>query len=423
RIRGRPETGQRRRSRARRHPQHAPQRLLSPRVPQLRGDRAEAPRHLPSRPEPRGQAGGTRRPHRRLHARDPRRDGLHLRPAGGAAAGHLRVPAEDRLRARRSGGGVLRLARAPLADGARVMRRALLLAAASALALSACAYFNALYNARRHFADAERAAARGDHGTAYANYGTAIEKAARSLRRDPEGRWADDALYLIGLAHFARGDYLEAAAALERLVRETDDADILTGAYAYLGAAAVRLGAPAAALPRLDSAVARAGNRRDVAALARPGRARARFAVADEAAAWADVEAAAAIGGAMGREARLEWAARAVQLDQPDRAAAAFAALFRDKDAHVAADSVEALAVRAGQRWGGARTGALLDAVTGSAWPPAARDALRLRRAELLAAAGDSAEALREARTLADRAAGATADRARVVLARWALAA
>src|SRR5690606_6446589 len=208
-----------------------------------------------------------------------------------------------------------------------------------------------------------------------------------------------------------------------RLVRETDDADILTGAYAYLGAAAVRLGEPAAALARLDSAVARAGNSGDVAAFARLWRARARFAVADEAAAWADVEAAAAIGGAMGREARLEWAARAVQLDQPDRAAAAFAALFRDKDAHVAADSVEALAVRAGPRWGGARTGAALDAVTGSAWPPAARDALRLRRAELLAAAGDSAEALREARTLADRAAGATADRARVVLARWALAA
>src|SRR5690606_32413881 len=41
---------------------------------------------------------------------------------------------------------------------------------------------------------------------------------------------------------------------------------------------------------------------------------------------------------------------------------------------------------------------------------------------ELLAAAGDSAEALREARAIAGRAAGTTADRARVVLARWALA-
>lgn len=302
------------------------------------------------------------------------------------------------------------------------MRRALLLCGALAVAVSACAYFNALYNARRHYADAERAAARGDLGTAHANYGTAIEKAAKSLRRDPDGRWADDALYLIGRAHFARGDYRQATAALERLVRETDDADILTGAYAYLGAAAVRLGEPAAALPRLDSAVTRAGNDGDLAAFAYLWRARARFALADEAGAWPDVEAAAAIGGGMGRDARLEWATRAVQLDQPDRAAAAFAALFGDKDAHLAADSVEALAARAGQRWGGGQTAALLDGVNRSAWPPAARDALRLRRAELLAAAGDSAEAVREARAIADRAAGATADRARVALARWALA-
>ena len=301
------------------------------------------------------------------------------------------------------------------------MRRVVFLSAA--LALSACAYFNALYNAKRYFADAERAAVRGDVGMAHLYYGTAIEKAARSLRRDPDGRWADDALYLIGRAHFARGDYREAAAALERLVRETDDADIRTGAYAYLGAVAVRLGEPSAAVARLDSAVARAGKGSELAAFARLWRARARFALGDEEAAWSDIEAAAAINGGMGREARLEWATRAVQLDQPDRAAAAFAALFRDKDAHVVADSVAALAARAGRRWGGAQTAALLDAVTGSAWPPAARDALRLRRAELLAATGDSAEALREARAVAGRAAGATADRARVVMARWALAA
>jgi len=301
------------------------------------------------------------------------------------------------------------------------MRRAIFLSAV--LALSACAYFNALYNAKRHFADAERAAVRGDLGLAYSNYGTAIEKAARSLRRDPDGRWADDALYLIGRAHFARGDYREAAAALERLLRETDDAGIRTGAFAYLGAVAVRLGEPAAAVTRLDSAVARADKGSELAAFARLWRARARFALAEEEAAWPDIEAAASIDGAMGREARLEWATRAVQLDQPDRATAAFAALFRDKDAHVAADSVAALAARAGQRWGGAQTAALLDGVTSSAWPSAARDALRLRRAELLAAAGDSAEALREARAIAGRAAGSTADRARVVMARWALAA
>lgn len=302
------------------------------------------------------------------------------------------------------------------------MRRAVPLAVVGALGLSACAYFNALYNAKRLFAEAEAAAAKGQASVADASYSQAIEKAAKSLRKDPDGRWADDALYLIGRAHFARGDAAAARVALERLLRETSDRQIATGARAYLGAAIVRLGQPGAAVAHLDSAIAQAGRESDLAAFARLWRARARFALGDEEQAWQDLELAARPRGAMGREARLEWASRGVQLDQPDRAAAAFAALFADRDAHRYADSVHALAARASERWGAQRSRALLDAVDESAWPATARDALRLRRAELLAAAGDTAAAVSEARAVADRAAGSTADRARVLLAHWALA-
>jgi hypothetical protein len=302
------------------------------------------------------------------------------------------------------------------------MRRAVAIAVAAALGLSACAYFNALYNAKRLFAEAETAAARGQTGAADASYTRAIEKAAKSLRKDPDGRWADDALYLIGRAHFARGDAAAARAALERLLRETSDREIATGARAYLGAAIVRLGQPGEALIHLDSAIDQAGRGSDLAAFARLWRARARFALGDEEAAWEDIELAARHKSVMGREARLEWAAKAVQLDQPERAVAAFAALFADRDAHRYADSVHALAARARARWGAERSRALLDAVDESSWPAAARDALRLRRAELLAAAGDTAAAVPLARSVAERAAGSTADRARVLLARWALA-
>jgi hypothetical protein len=302
------------------------------------------------------------------------------------------------------------------------MRRAVPIAVAAALGLSACAYFNALYNAKRHFAEAENAVERGDRGTAEINYTRAIEKAAKSLRRDPDGRWADDALYLIGRAHFARGDAPAARAALERLLRETSDREIVTGAHAYLGAAIVRLGQPGEALAHLDSAIARAGRGSNLAAFARLWRARARFALGDEEGAWEDLELAARHEGSMGREARLEWAARAVQLDQPERATAAFAALFEDREAGRLADSVHALATRARARWGAAKSSALLEGVDKSAWPATAREALRLRRAEMLAAAGDTAAATELARAIADRGAGGTADRARVLLARWALA-
>src|SRR5690606_8159917 len=137
------------------------------------------------------QAGRLSGPGRRVHAGRARRGGFHLRRPRGAPAGFVRLPAEDRLRARPRRGRVLRCPRAPLAHGAGAMRRAVPLAVVGALGLSACAYFNALYNAKRLFAEAEAAAAKGQASVADASYSQAIEKAAKSLRKDPDGRWAD----------------------------------------------------------------------------------------------------------------------------------------------------------------------------------------------------------------------------------------
>src|SRR5690606_1386403 len=139
----------------------------------------------------------------------------------------------------------------------------------------------------------------------------------------------------------------------------TTDREIATGARAYLGAAAVRLNEPRAALVRLDTAVVGAREGSDLAAFAYLWRARARFEAAD-AGAWQDREVAAAIDGAMGREARLEWATRAVLPEDPGRAPAACAGLCGDRATHPAADSRLALAARAAARWGADRTGALV---------------------------------------------------------------
>ena len=294
----------------------------------------------------------------------------------------------------------------------------------AALALPACAYFNALYNARRAFADAERAAARGDLGTAHSAYATSIEKAAKSLRRDPDGRWADDALYLIGRAHFARGDDPKAAAALQRLLASTRDPDLRAGAHAYLGAASLRLARTPEATAHLDSALLHLENDDGaLAAFARLWRARARFALGQTAPAWDDLDRAARHRGPVGREARLEAAARAIlEADDPDRAAAAIAALLRDEDAHRTADSLRTLTLHAARRWGPATARRLLEPAARSAWPRASRDGLLLHRARLAALAGDTATANAEAQTIAARATGTAADEARLLLARWQLA-
>src|SRR5690606_21868089 len=142
------------------------------------------------------------------------------------------------------------------------------------LVVSACAYFNSLYNAKRHFAEAERAAAQGNPGAAYASYGLALEKAAKSLRQSPQGRWADDALFLIARSHFGRSDYPAARAALQRLVAETGDKRIRMGAHAYLGATEYRLANYHAAILHLDAAVEGGGGSGDMLAFAHRVRAR-----------------------------------------------------------------------------------------------------------------------------------------------------
>lgn len=292
----------------------------------------------------------------------------------------------------------------------------------TALSHPACTYFNTLYNAERLFAEAERAASQGDRTRARSIYQAAIEKAAKGLRKDPDGRWADDALYLIARAHYGRDDFTAAQAALGRLLATTTSREIRVGALTLLGATMLRLGEGPRALVYLDSALHRVDSGSEQAALARLWRGRVRFVVGDETEAWADIEAATARKGPIAREARLELATQAVLRGDRERARAAFAALFRDRDAHLWADSLRTLAERAHARWGAQAARALLEPAASAAWPAEPKEGLSLFRAELAARAGDTAQAMAEARAVAHRAAAATADRARVLLARWRLA-
>lgn len=304
------------------------------------------------------------------------------------------------------------------------MKRALAAVILAAGGWSACAYFNALYNAERRFADARRAEARGDARTAKQMYETAIHKAAKALRQDPDGRWADDALYLIGRAHFSLGDDRAAAAALGRTLETADEPSTRAGAHAYLGAAHVQLAAYPDGLRHLDAALDGDEARPEVRAFARLWRARARFALGEDSAAWEDLvgTAAARDAGVVTREARLEWLRRSVLTDDPDRAVAAAAALLGDPAAHRWADSLLVWVDRASERWGAGRAQDLLAAIGAAAWPVEARDRLALRRAELAAEDGRVDRAIDEVRELAGRGAGATAGRARVLWARWLLA-
>ena len=299
--------------------------------------------------------------------------------------------------------------------------RWLLLVLASA-ALSACAYYNSLYNARRSFADAERARVRGDAAGATAAYRASLARAAASYRRDSTGRWSDEALELVGLSRFWLGEDTRAAAAFERALGRGVRGERRAREQAYLGAALARAGRPGPALPYLDSAVVGLDGRSDQDAFARLWRARARFASADTARAWADLDAARAQPGGFGLEAGLEAAARAVAARDSARAAAAFAGLLDRSDAAARADSLRALARAAVAAFDPAAVRAFLAPAAPGHWPAAAALDLALFRASL-AAAGDTIDALAEAMHIAASADPTLATRARLSAARWRIAA
>jgi hypothetical protein len=300
-----------------------------------------------------------------------------------------------------------------------VTRRALFMVVAVGLGASSCAYYNALYNAKREFAQAELARARGQTAQAHQGYDRSIEKAALSLRRSPEGRWSDEALYLIGRARFARGEYDQARAALLG-VRGTDRATA-AGALAYLGAAELRLDDPGRAVERLDEAVALTGGFPQLSAFAHLWRGRARFVLDDVDLAWRDLETAGAAGGAVGMEADLERATRALERRDAAQLRGAVASLFRGRLESAAADSVRRLALAAA-RWDAALALDLLTGAATAALPAESRSEMQLAAVEVMLLQGEDVAAEQGLRAIAARSDGSAADRARSQLAARRLA-
>ncbi len=297
------------------------------------------------------------------------------------------------------------------------MIKRLVLALALALALGSCGYFNTLYNARRQFADAERARLRGDVATARTGYNGSIDKAAKSYRRYPQGRWADDALYLIARARFRLGENLAARAAFDELLARATGEGMRTAAHAYAGAAGVNLADAAHARMHLDSALAHIDRAPALAGFAHLWRARARAELGDVAGAWHDLDAVTSSDDREFQAVQVERVAIAVQSADTTRAADAFARLLSGRDVRRELDTVNSLAVAAMVPFGAERVRAMLSPVHGD-FVPAARDSLALIRARLADRAGDTLTANRELLELAGRSAAATAAAARVLVAR-----
>ena len=285
---------------------------------------------------------------------------------------------------------------------------------------SGCVYLNAVYNARQRFDDGERARVEGRPADARAAYADAARKASASFRREPEGPWADDALYILGRAHLREGDYARAIGALEEALLRADDPDVRRGATLYLGAALAEVGDRRRALALLNSAVI-ALEMHELLGEAHYWRGKLHLAEGRVDQALFDLTRAEGADPDLHIPVLFERLAHGVQADDTVGAVRAASGLLADTRAGILADSIGALVDRASRRWGPGAAATLLAPVRTGDWPPGPRDRLLLQRIGLLIEAGDTLAVESEA-GWAMQGSTSGAEAARLVVARIRLA-
>lgn len=257
------------------------------------------------------------------------------------------------------------------------------------LVASGCVYLNSLYNARQRFDDGERARIEGRADDARVAYHDAVRKASASFSREPEGTWADDALYVLGRAYLRLGDHARALGALEAAAERADDPDVAAGARLYLGAARAQVGDHDRARVLLDDAVQELAET-DLAGEAHFWRGRLHLDEGRVGQGLFDLTRAEEVDPRLRIPVDFQRLAWGIAADDTARAMQAAAGLLSDARAGMLADSIGALVGRAARRWGPGPAAALLAPTRTGDWPPGPRDRLLMQRVALLAQAGDT---------------------------------
>lgn len=110
--------------------------------------------------------------------------------------------------------------------------------------LCGCAYFNTFYNANKLFNEAEklRTEKGGSEERAAPQYDACIKKCLDLLRYHPNSKYVDDALYMIGVSHFHRGEYVQAQASFRDLLEGHPESDFAERALFHMGLASLAMG-------------------------------------------------------------------------------------------------------------------------------------------------------------------------------------
>ncbi len=266
--------------------------------------------------------------------------------------------------------------------------------------LAGCVYYNALYNAERLFAEGEAHRLAGRDSLAAGRYQDVIRKAARGFRSEPEGPWADDALLLVGRAHLRLGELRAGRAALRDVVDRAEEPEVRLAALLYLGGSLIESGELEAGVAMLNDAIRdlRSESMRAEGHLLRGG---ARMVLGQVDGGWGDLDRAAALHQSVRLSAALEKTRWAVILGDTARAREGMSRVLSYREGGELPDTVVWLASQAAARWSADHAARLLEGIDSAGWNRAGRARLRLARADLLIAAGDTVAAREDVEVVA----------------------
>ena len=167
------------------------------------------------------------------------------------------------------------------------------------LGLSACAYYNGLYNANRLANEARKATREGRTGEARSLWAQAAQKAGRVADRFAHSKYHDDALLLEGRAFKESGSCSQGLAALQAVADSSPDRSMRMEAGLLLGQCRMALREPDSAIVALNPVADGPASRfRDEALL---WRGRAAMSVGNYGLAWRDLSRTRAEGVAFDR--------------------------------------------------------------------------------------------------------------------------
>jgi TolA-binding protein len=203
--------------------------------------------------------------------------------------------------------------------------------------VSGCVYFNTMYNARKHFRNAEKQNDPTRGGKKMATnrrlYEDAIEKAAKIVRKHHKSKYHDDALFMIGVSYFRIDNYSKSESAFRELLAVHPKSEFAEESHLYLARCRMQLGDEQAGYRTFTelAASARKPEWRAEASFQR-GLYLAEQAVWDSAAAAYGIILDSFPETPRATEARLNGAEAWRQLDHPDSAMALYQPLANDDD-------------------------------------------------------------------------------------------